>query len=241
MNWRIELEPYLNSLASEHQAAFSSSLTPNCKPMLGVRLPQLRKIAREIAKEDYRGFLAECQDTYFEYEILQAYVLGYAKDEIDVILSCADCFLPKIKDWAVCDSFCQSFTIAREYPERVFDWLMGYAEKEEEFLQRVAAVLLMSHFLVPEYIHKVFEVLDTLRFDGYYAKMGVAWCVATAYAKFPKETGAYLADNRLQDWTYNKAIQKMCESYRVEEEEKAYWRTRKRKYKEEKSKCFLCC
>lgn len=229
MDWRIELEPYLRSLASEHQASFGSLLTPNCKPMLGVRLPQLRKIAKEIAREDYRGFLEACPDTYFEYEMLQAYVLGYAKDAIDVILSYADCFLPKIGDWAVSDSFCQNFTIARKYPERVFDWLMGYAKKEGEFLQRVVAVLLMSHFLVPEYINQVLAVMDVLQYDGYYTKMGVAWCVATAYAKFPKETGAYLADNRLRDWTYNKAIQKMCESYRISDADKAYWKARKRK------------
>ena len=106
---------------------------------------------------------------------------------------------------------------------------MGYAKKEEEFSQRVAAVLLMSHFLVPEYIGRVLAVMDTLQYDGYYTRMGVAWCVATAYAKFPKETAVYLADNKLQDWTYNKAIQKMCESYRVGEEDKAYWKARKRK------------
>ena len=124
MNWKTELEPCLKSLASAHQAKFSSSLTPNCKPMLGVRLPELRKIAKEIAKENYREFLEECPDTWFEYETLQAYVLGYAKDDIEVILSYADRFLPKIKDWSVNDSFCQNFTIARKYPERVFDWLM---------------------------------------------------------------------------------------------------------------------
>lgn len=229
MNWKTELEPCLKSLASAHQAKFSSSLTPNCKPMLGVRLPELRKIAKEIAKENYREFLEECPDTWFEYETLQAYVLGYAKDDIEVILSYADRFLPKIKDWSVNDSFCQNFTIARKYPERVFDWLMGYAKKEEEFPQRVVAVLLMSHFLVPEYIDRVLAVMDTLQYDGYYTKMGVAWCVATAYAKFPNETHAYLANNKLRDWTYNKTIQKMCESYRVKDEDKAYWKARKRK------------
>lgn len=229
MEWRSELEPRLLALASEHQAKFSSSLTPNCKPMLGVRLPELRTIAKEIARTDYRGFLEECPDTYFEYETLQAYVLGYAKDSIEVILSYADRFLPKIADWSVNDSFCQNFTIARKYPERVFDWLLGYAKKEEEFLQRVVAVLLMSHFLTPAYIDRVLAVMDTLQFDGYYTRMGVAWCVATAYAKFPKETAAYLADNRLHDWTYNKAIQKMCESYRVGDADKAYWKARKRR------------
>lgn len=233
MNWKTELEPRLQALASAHQASFSSSLTPNCKPMLGVRLPELRKIAKEIAKEDYKGFLEECPDTYFEYETLQAYVLGYAKDDIETILSYGDRFLPKIKDWSVNDSFCQNFSIARKYPERVFDWLMKYAKKEEEFPQRVVAVLLMSHFLVPEYIDKVLSVMDMLQYDGYYTKMGVAWCVATAYAKFPKETAAYLNHNQLRDWTYNKAIQKMCESYRVADADKAYWKERKRKYRKE--------
>ena len=229
MDWRNELETRLRSLADEKLADFSSGLNPNCKPMLGVRLPELRKIAKEIAKTDYAGFLEECPDTYFEYETLQAYVLGYAKDDIARILSYADRFLPKIRDWSVSDSFCQNFSIARKYPERVFEWLMDYAKKDEEFPQRVVAVLLMSHFLVPEYIDKVLAVMDTLQYDGYYTKMGVAWCVATAYAKFPKETAAYLAENQLQDWTYNKAIQKMCESYRVADEDKAYWKARKRK------------
>ena len=229
MDWRTELEACLRALASNHQAEFSSSLTPNCKPMLGVRLPELRKIAKEIAKTDYKGFLEECPDTWFEYETLKAYVLGYAKDDIETILFYADRFVPTIGDWSVNDSFCQNFTIARKYPERVFDWLMGYAKKEDEFSQRVVAVLLMSHFLIPEYIGKVLAVMDMLRYDGYYTKMGVAWCVATAYAKFPKETAAYLSENKLADWTYNKAIQKMCESYRVAEEDKAYWKARKRK------------
>ena len=155
--------------------------------------------------------------------------MGYAKDDIKTILSYADRFVPKIKDWSVNDSFCQNFTIARKYPEQVYEWLMDYAKKEEEFPQRVVAVLLMSHFLVPEYIDKVLGVMDMLQYDGYYTKMGVAWCVATAYAKFPKETAAYLADNKLQDWTYNKAIQKMCESYRIGDEDKEYWKGRKRK------------
>ena len=229
MDWRTELEPCLRTLADEKLADFSSGLNPNCKPMLGVRLPELRKLAKEIAKTEYKGFLEDGPDTYFEYETLKAYVLGYAKDDIETILSYADRFLPNIGDWSVSDSFCQNFSIARKYPEQVFQWLMGYAKKEEEFSQRVVAVLLMSHFLVPDYIDRVLAVMDTLQYDGYYTRMGVAWCVATAYAKFPKETAKYLEKNKLQDWTYNKAIQKMCESYRVSDEDNAYWKARKRK------------
>lgn len=229
MEWRTELEGRLRALATERQAKFSASLIPDCKPMIGVKLPELRKIAKEIAKEDYRAFLEECPDTYFEYETLKAYVLGYAKDDIEVLLSYADRFLPKIKDWSVSDSFCQSFSVAKKHRERVWEWLMPYAKQEEEFLQRVAAVLMMSHFLTEEYIDRVLAVLDMLQYDGYYTKMGVAWCAATAYAKFPEQTARYLENNKLRDWTYNKTIQKMCESYRVSEEDKAYWKQRKRK------------
>lgn len=233
MEWKTDLEPRLLELATEHQARFGSSLIPNCKPMIGVRLPALRVLAKKIAKEDYRSFLEECPDTYFEYEILQAYVLGYAKDDIEVLLSYADRLIPKIGDWAVSDSFCQSFSVAKKYRERVWEWLMTYVKQEKEFSQRVVAVLLMSHFLVPDYIGKVLAVMNSLQYNGYYTKMGVAWCVATAYAKFPKETAGYLEENSLRDWTYNKAIQKMCESYRVSEADKAYWKARKKKTENE--------
>lgn len=224
-----EVNERLYALAEEKNAKRSGSITPGAKPMLGARIPDLRKLAKLIAKEDYQKFLKECPDDYFEQQCLQAFVLGYAKDEIDVILSYADAFLPKIRDWAVSDGFCQTFVIARKHRKRVWDWLMEYAGKEEEFSQRVVAVLLMSHFLTDEYIASVLLMMNRLDFDGYYTKMGVAWCVATAYAKYPKETNAFLLENRLEDWTYNKAIQKMTESFRVKDEDKARLRKMKRR------------
>ena len=106
---------------------------------------------------------------------------------------------------------------------------MEYAGKKDEFSQRVVAVLLMSHFLTEEYIKPVLDVMNDLDYDGYYTKMGVAWCVATAYAKYPDETNSFLIENRLSDWTYNKAIQKMLESCRIAEEDKAALRKKKRR------------
>lgn len=219
----------LKALASSHQAEFSSSLIPGCKPMLGVKLPELRKIAKKIAKEDYRDYMEHCSDTYFEQEVLAAYVIGYAKDDIDSILSYADAFTKKVHNWSVSDSFCQNFTIAKKEQEKVYEWLCKLSVQKEEFPQRIVAVILMSHFLNQTYIDRVLSMMDQLSYDGYYTKMGVAWCIATAFAKFPKETAVYLHTNRLCDFTYNKAIQKMCESFRVSAEDKAYWREQKRK------------
>lgn len=224
-----EVNQRLAALAEEKNAKRSSSIIPGAKPVLGVRIPDLRKLAKEIAKDNYREFLEQCPDDYFEQQSLQAFVLGYAKDDIETILSYADRFIPKIQDWSVNDSFCQTFTTARKHRERVWEWLMPYGEKQDEYSQRAAAVLLMSHFLTDEYIVQVLDVMNRLSFDAYYTKMGVAWCVATAYAKYPGETYAFLLDNQLDDWTFNKSIQKMTESFRVPDEDKEMLKSMKRK------------
>ena len=106
---------------------------------------------------------------------------------------------------------------------------MPYAKSDQGFEQRVVAVMLMDHFLTEEYIARVLSVWDRLDHPGYYRKMGVAWGVATAYAKYPKETHAFLLENHLDDETYNKAIQKMIESYRISAEDKEILRGMKRK------------
>lgn len=223
-----EINQELFSLAEEKNAKRAASITPGSKPMIGARIPDLRKLAKRIAKENYREFLERCPDDYFEQQSLQAFALGYARDDIETLLSYAGRFVPKIQDWSVCDSFCQTFSIARKHRERVWEWLLPYAKQDDEFKQRVVAVLLMSHFLTDEYIRLVLDMMNRLKADKYYTKMGVAWCVATAYAKYPKETGAFLLDNDLDAWTYNKSIQKMMESFRVSEEDKKMLRAMKR-------------
>lgn len=224
-----DIDDMLKSLATRHQADFSAKLTPGCKPMIGVKIPELRKIAKQIAKQDYKKFLEEYPEEYFEHEMLKALVIGYAKDDFDVIIGYADAFVPKIHDWAVNDIFCSTFKIAQKNREKVWDWLSGYAAVEEEFSQRVVAVMLMSHFLVDEYIDRVLECMNNLKYDAYYTKMGVAWCVATAYAKYPEKTHKFLLYNELDDWTFNKSIQKMTESFRVSDTDKEILKKMKRK------------
>ncbi len=223
-----EVNKRLEVFAESKNAKRNAVITPGAKPILGARIPDLRKLAKEIARENYKEFLENCPDDNFEQQCLQAFVLGYAKDDTLALLEYADKFVPKIQDWAVNDGFCQTFTIARKHRAVVWDWMMKYAAKADEYSQRVPAVMALSHFLVEEYIHPVLELMNRLRYDGYYTKMGVAWCIATAYAKFPKETHGFLLHNDLDDWTYNKSIQKMIESYRVTAEAKEILRGMKR-------------
>ncbi|MBR3808122.1 MAG: DNA alkylation repair protein [Lachnospiraceae bacterium] len=214
-------------LAESAYQTFSSSLIPGCQNMLGCRIPALRSLAKEICKTDFRKYLDNASDDYFEETMLQGFVIGYAKMDIEERLCFAKKFIPKIKDWSVNDGFCSTFKAAAQNRERVWEFLLPYAQSGKEFEIRVAAVMYMDYFLTEEYIDRVLKMLFFMKQDDYYAMMGIAWALATAYAKFPKETEAALN----WDWprnTLNKAIQKMCESYRVSNEDKIELRKRKK-------------
>ena len=52
------------------------------------------------------------------------------------------------------------------------------------------------------------------------AKMGIAWAFATIMAKYEDKMFVYLNNSSLDKWTYNKALCKMRESFRVSEKAK---------------------
>lgn len=224
-----EITEQLCANCAESQKRYQKTLIPGSKPCMGVKVPVLREIAKKIAKEGPVPFLQEYEEDYLEQEQLKAMVIGYAKWEREELLRQAEWFVPKIHDWSVCDTFCQGIKQSRKYREEVFLWLEELAERQEEYPQRAVAVILMSHFLVDDWYKKIYPMLERLRYPGHYTKMGVAWCLATAYAKYPQATMEYLKNNTLDDWTYNRAIQKMLESYRITEADKRILREMKRK------------
>lgn len=222
-----DVKEYLYNLSDKRYKEFSKSLIPGCENMLGCRIPALRQLAKEIVKTDFRIYLENATEDFFEETMLQGFVIGYAKMGIEERLLYAGKFIPKIKDWSVNDGFCSTFKVAASDRERVWEFLLPYAKSTKEFEVRVAAVMYMDYFLTKDYIDKVLKMLFSMKQDEYYAMMGIAWALATAYAKFPEETKEAL------DWewpvrTLNKAIQKMCESYRISDEDKIELRKRKK-------------
>ena len=183
----------------------------------GISIPELRKYAKKIAKEDYKSFCESDDCSTFELRLLHAFVLGYAKDEIKILLKYFKKFMPYVDDWAVNDSLCQNFRIARKYQEIVWEFLMKYKKSQKEFESRIVAVILLSHYLNDEYIDRVIDVLDGLSTNDYYSQMGVAWAIATVMTKYPEKCLDYLKSENchLDTVTRKKTMQKIRESYRV--------------------------
>ena len=220
-----EIRKKLYALSEEEYKEFNQKLLPGVEHVIGIRIPVLRKLAQEIAKTDCRAYLEEAgekirTDSIHEEIMLQGLVIGYGKMDLTERRKYLDEFVPKIGNWAVCDSCVTGYKFMRRDLDYWFDYLKTYRDSREEFQLRFMIVSMMSHFIDAEHIDEILRICDGLHHDGYYAKMGAAWAIQVCCVKFPEQTRKFLENNHMDDFTHNKAIQKIRESYRVSREEK---------------------
>ena len=226
-----ELIVYLNENADEKYRDFHSSLVPNTdkKEFLGVRMPVLRKIGKDISKGNPKSFLEISSKNIYEIKMLRGIVTGLIKpkDFKEFTLLC-DNFTEEINNWALCDSFCSGLKQTKKYKDEFFKYLEKYLNSNNEWKIRFALVIMLNYYLDDEYIDTVLTRCDAVEYKAYYVSRAQAWLVATALAKCREKTLDYLHNNSLDDVTFNKAIQKSIESYRIDDETKLYIRTLKR-------------
>lgn len=206
---------------------FNASLLPGVTDLLGIRLPKLRALAREIARgEAWRDLLHDGDIRYFEERMLRGLVIGYVRCPLEERLALVRDFVPTIDNWAVCDTFCRR--LRSDEREPVWRMIQPLFESPREFEARFAAVTALGNFVDAEHLDRLFERLEAVRCEAYYARMGVAWAVSVCYVKFPERTEAWLDRCRLDDWTFNRSLQKITESWRVDDAAKRRIRARKR-------------
>ncbi len=209
----------LAELAEEKYRLFSSSLTPGKENILGVRLPALRKLAKEIVKGDWRSYLSEVGEDSMEELLLQGMVIGYCDAGLEEVLQLSAHFIPKIDCWPVCDSFCGGLKITLKNKERVWEFIQAYLEADREYEIRFGVVMLL-YYIQEDYAPMAFAHFDRIKHEGYYAKMAVAWVLSMFYVNLPEITMEYLKENELDQFTYNKTLQKITESLKVDQETK---------------------
>lgn len=207
---------------------FSSRLIPNISPdtMIGVRLPQVKKFAKELYKNgEYINFVSALPHTYFEEYHLHCYIISEIKD-FEVFINELDKLLPYIDNWSVCDSLRPKCFAKNK--EKALIYINKWLQSEHIYTQRFAIEMLMVHYLNEDFKEEYLDLVANIEGDDYYLKMMVAWYFATALAKQYEATLPYIENRLINDkWTHNKAIQKALESYRVSDENKAHLKTLK--------------
>jgi len=219
----------LMALKDEGYQRFAASLIPTINNLIGIRHPELHKIAKRIAKSDWRTYLRQAEDEFFEEVMLQGMVLSYVSTDVEEHLRFAADFIPKIDNWSVCDTFCSGFKLAKQNKDRVWDFLQPYLASERDYDIRFGVVMLLTYYLDEEDISRSLQWFDAISHEGYYVRMAVAWAVSIAFIKKPEPTMAYLMNNSLDDFTYNKALQKIRESFKVDSAMKERIRQMKRR------------
>lgn len=218
----------LETLMEPEYRKFTAGLLPGVENILGVRLPKLRQLAKKLAKDNWQEYLKEARDDSFEEIMLQGMTLGYAKGNLQEKAPFLRRFIPKIDNWSVCDSSCCAIKLAKEQPEEMWEFLQEYLHSEKEFEIRFGLVQLLNYYVNQEYLQRVLEEIDCISSKAYYVQMAQAWAVSICYREFPAETEPFLKNNHLDDFTHNKALQKITESLKTEKAEKEYIRSLRR-------------
>ena len=211
----------LFELQDKKYKEFHSSLCPNVDNIIGVRIPELRKLAKQIAKENPKEFIENpVKKQYYEEIMLEAFVIGYMKATLEEKLHYLDNFIPEIDNWAVCDCTASTLKFIDKYKKEVWEYLQKYINSKKEFEKRFAIIILMDYYLTDEYIDKVLEIYNKIDSDQYYVQMGIAWAISVCFVKYREQTRKILDNNNLSTFTHNKSIQKIIESTRVDKETK---------------------
>ncbi len=219
----------LKQLSDEKYADFQAKLTPGVprELFIGVRVPEARKLARELYKGgEYDAFLEALPHKYYDENILHSLILSEVRD-FGRCCELIDRFLPFVDNWAVCDLL--SPVCFKKNRAALIDKACGWAKSDLVYTSRFGVDMLMGHFLDDDFSPSYLEVAAGAVRDDYYSKMAVAWFFATALAKQWDEAIKYVVGNRLEVWTHNKTIQKACESYRITDEQKEFLKKYRRK------------
>lgn len=222
-----EIEKRLFELQDTDYRDFQSKLIPNVSDdtFIGVRTPELRALAKEIAKrDDKEEFLRTLPYKYFDEYLLHAFVIAREKDFAKCI-SEVELWLPYVDNWAVCDQ--QSPNVFKKHKAELLVYIEKWLLSGHVYTVRYAIRMLMSLFLDDDFDLRYPELVADIRSDEYYVNMMIAWYFATALAKQYDSIIPFIENKRLDIWAHNKAIQKSIESRRITPEQKEYLRSLK--------------
>lgn len=207
---------------------FHGSLCPDMDNIIGVRIPKLREYAKELYKSNKLEDI-KIGDKYYEELVIQGMLIGFqTKAPIEEVIKQVKEFVPKINSWAVCDTFCAGLKITKKYQTEMFKIIKEYLKSKQEYEVRFAIVMLLDYYINDQYIDQVLQILNNIKLDKYYVQMANSWAISICLIRYYNKTLEFLKTTKIDDFTYNKGIQKAIESYRITKEQKDYLRTLKR-------------
>ena len=212
----------LTEVKDDEYRVFQAKLVPTVPPdtILGVRTPEMRKIAKEVfASPERDAFLSDLPHRWYEENLIHFFVIAMIRD-FDECVRAVEAFLPYVDCWPVSDQASpKAFT--RNH-QKLLPYIKKWIASEHVYTARFGMRMLMNEFLDEDFREEYLWLVANKKGDDYYLQMMAAWYFATALAKRYDETIPFFEERRLDEWVHKKAIQKALESCRVTEEHKEY-------------------
>ena len=216
----MDITEKLRSKADLEYLDFSKKIVNSSYELLGVRLPALRKLARDISKtEGYEEFLKKPKE-YYEEVLLQGILAGLRKGTAKDHIRDAEAFLSGADSWGQTDSAIVGWKWIGKNPDAYRDWMKKLWNDDREFYRRTGYLISMRFYPGKEDTAETVKSFTNGGSDGYYVKMMMAWYLAERAVLYPEYVLDVLGQKRLDAWTHNKAIQKIKESFRFSKEYK---------------------
>lgn len=218
---KTELYTRLETLADERYRVFNEGLIPGVRKTFGVPIPKLRTLSKELLTGNWRTFLEASPEDTQEEILLQSMVIAQAPVPLEERMELVRNFVPKIDNWAVCDTFCTGWKFKKAEADAVWQFVLPYLRAEAPFQRRFGVVMLLAHFMTDAYIDRALAETIATDSNDYYVAMAAAWGISVAFIKYPEKTMPVLQAQTLSADVQNKAIQKIRDSRRVSDEAKA--------------------
>ena len=211
------IDQRLQELAETDYKVFNEKLIPTNYEIRGIRMPALKKLAKELSKEpEIESYLKNAEFTTYEHVLLYGLVLGnLSKLPMETVFGYTDRLILRFDNWAHVDTITSSFKIFKKYPEEVLKHFLPLKADNEEFSKRFFVILLLCNYMDEEYIDSTLQHLSEVPQGQYYVDMAIAWTLSVGLVKFYDKTLPYLEQKNYSKFVHNKAIQKACESYRI--------------------------
>ena len=204
--------------------------------ILGLHLPEMKQAAKALAKQAdawdiLHKFEQEHQTDRFRLTYEETLVWGLTINALkcswEERLSLLKPYIPILDNWAVCDSFCCNAKWALKIPSQtLWEFLLPYYHSDKEFEVRFAIVMSMCYLLNEEWLNAIFQQLENIDLRSihsdytnlpspYYVRMGIAWLLATALAKYPDETRKFVNASSLTEDVKRLYARKARESFKT--------------------------
>lgn len=222
INDYAQLRNELKQSTDDKYRDFSMKICNSKYQVLGVRVPQIRKCAKQVPSEKIEEFITVRPTTYEEV-LLRGFLI--ARLPYGGMLKWFDSHLEYINDWSTCDLFCSAINrlVQKNKADFFEKKVTKLLENKHEFTIRTGLVIIKCSYIEPDYLKFIFTTADKLyNHEEYYVRMGLAWLISECFIKYPSATMEYLLRSEMPTWTFNKTISKICDSYRVDAETKKF-------------------